>query len=203
MLYKILYNINQIKVKVYILSISISHPTWSRGVIADCPNRHPSKPLKWCKDGGKLFLRLSVICEDQVKVFKAAEINQMLEAFWSWVIHLDGQASQVRERVHQKPQLVGGWEIESSQVRQRDVDEGWARRSQKGEQLLQVLQHSSLLGVLHLDCPHTAAMPPEHVDEGLGGGGEDQHGRQKSESPPEVGGVVDCGMQKLARGCEG
>ena len=137
-----------------------------------------------------------------MEVFKAAELSQLPNASGTF-IHLDGQASQVWERVDQKPQLVGWWKFVSGQVRQRDVDEGRTRRRQEGEQLLHVLEHSFLFGVLHFHCLHPAAMLPQHLDEGLGGGGRNQHGRQKSEPPPEVGGAVDYGVQKLARGCEG
>ena len=128
-----------------------------------------------------------------MKVFKAAEFSQLINAFGGF-IHLDDQATQVRERVNQKPQLVGWWKIVSPRVRQRDVDEGWTRRSQKGKQLLHVLQHFFLLCVLHFDRPHAAAMLSEDPNEGLGGGGGHQHGRQKSESPPVGGGAVNCGM---------
>ena len=128
-----------------------------------------------------------------MKVFKAAELSQLLKAFGGFT-HFDGQAFQFRERVDQEPQLIGGGEVVSSQVWQRDVDEGWTRGSQKGEQLLHVLQHSFLLSVLHLDRLHAAAMLSEDLDEGLGGSGGHQHGRQKGESLPEGRGSVDCGM---------
>ena len=132
-----------------------------------------------------------------MKVFKAAELSQLLNSFGAFIL-LDCQASQVRERVGQEPQLVGRWKVVSGEVRQRDVDERGTKRSQKGEQLLHVLQHSFLLSVLHFDCSHVAAMLSEDPDEGLGGGRGHQHGRQKSELPPEFGRAVDCGVQRLA-----